>query len=125
MRRGGNRRTLRNRCRRDPRFFPLRNRLQHIPGTGNVRKVNFRLDFFFAARRARRAFSGRSGTLCRAQVYAYFLCFVFFQGTGVRLLLSHADQGKRVENGFALDFQFSGKIVDANLTHPAFRFSAL
>ena len=34
-------------------FFALRNRLQHIPGTGNVRQINFGLDFFFAAKRAR------------------------------------------------------------------------
>jgi hypothetical protein len=43
----------------------------------------------------------------------------------VRLLLDHSDKRKRIENGFALDFQFPGKIVDANLTHPAFRFSVL
>jgi len=43
----------------------------------------------------------------------------------VRLLFCYSDERKRVENGFALDFQLSGKIVDSNLTHPAFRFSAL
>jgi hypothetical protein len=50
---------------------------------------------------------------------------MLFQGTGVRLLLGHSNQRQRVENGFTLDFQFSGKIVDSNLTHPAFRFSVL
>jgi hypothetical protein len=42
----------------------------------------------------------------------------------VGFLFRHSDQRKRIKNGFALDFQLSGKIVDANLTHPAFRFSA-
>jgi hypothetical protein len=58
-------------------------------------------------------------------VRPYFLRFVFFQRTGVRLLLRHPNQRQRVENSFALDFQLSGKIVDSNLTHPAFHFSAL
>jgi hypothetical protein len=39
--------------------------------------------------------------------------------------LGYADVRQCVENGFAFDFQFPGKIVDSNLTHPAFRFSAL
>jgi hypothetical protein len=43
----------------------------------------------------------------------------------VRLFLGYSDERKRIENGFAFDFQFSGKIVNANLTHPAFRLSAL
>src|SRR5689334_6361416 len=43
----------------------------------------------------------------------------------MRLLLRHSDKRQRVENGLALDFQFSREIVDSNLTHPAFRFPAL
>jgi hypothetical protein len=50
---------------------------------------------------------------------------MLFQRTGVRLLLGHSDQRQCIEDGFTLDFQFSGKIVDSNLTHPAFRFSVL
>jgi len=113
------------RCRRHS-FLALRNRLQHIPGTGNVGKINFCLDFLFAAKRARTRLARRGQTFRRGtEIYAYFLRFVLFQRTGVRLFLRHSDQRKRVENGFALHFQLSGKIVDSNLTHPAFRFSAL
>src|SRR5581483_8102515 len=43
----------------------------------------------------------------------------------MRLLLRHSDKRQRVENGLALDFQFSREIVDSNLTHPAFLFPAL
>jgi hypothetical protein len=50
---------------------------------------------------------------------------MIFQGTGVGFLLGDADQRKRVENGFAFDFQLSGKVVDANFTHPAFHLSVL
>jgi hypothetical protein len=111
-----------HRCRRRS-FLALRNRLQHIPGTGNVGKINFCLDFFFAAKRARTRLARRGRTFRRGtEIYAYFLRFVLFQRTGVRLLLCHSDQRKRVENSFALDFQLSGKIVDSNLTHPAFSF---
>jgi hypothetical protein len=38
----------------------------------------------------------------------------------MRLFLSHPDLRQHVENGFALDFQLSGEIVDSNLAHPAF-----
>jgi hypothetical protein len=36
------------------------------------------------------------------------------------LLLRHPDERKRVENGFAFNFQLPGEIVDSNLAHPAF-----
>jgi len=43
----------------------------------------------------------------------------------MRLLFGHPDMRKRVKDGPAFDFQFSGEIVDSNLTHPAFLFPAL
>jgi hypothetical protein len=99
----------RHRTRRHHSFLPLRNRLQHIPRTGNVRQVNFGLDFFFAAKSARTGLASRGRTFRRgAEVLAYFLRFVFFQRTGVRLLLRHSHQRKRIQNSFALDFQLSG-----------------
>ena len=102
------------------RFFLLRDCLENISGPGDVRQIDLGLDFFFAARRA-----GGSGgrRLCfagGAEVAAYFFCFVLFQRTGMRLLLSHPDHRQHVENGFALDFQLPGEIVDSNLAHPAF-----
>jgi hypothetical protein len=95
--------------RRCPSFFLLRNRSQHIPGTGNVRQINLCFDFFFAARPARTRLASRRRTFCRgADVHTYFLRFVLFQRTGVRLLLGHPYQRKRIQNSFALDFQLSG-----------------
>jgi hypothetical protein len=90
-----------------------------------VRQVDLGLDFFFAAQRA-----GGAYRLClplgrAAEMNAHFFRFVLFERTGMRLLLGHSHQRKRIENGFAFDFQFSGKIVDSNLTHPAFLFPAL
>jgi hypothetical protein len=38
----------------------------------------------------------------------------------MRFLLRHPDDSKCIEDGFALNFQFPGEIVDSNLTHPAF-----
>jgi len=38
--------------------------------------------------------------------------------TGVSLLLGNAHLNEHIEDGFALDFQFSGQIVDSNLAHP-------
>src|SRR5215469_3795330 len=53
-------------------------------------------------------------------VGTHFFRFVILDGTGVGLLLSHPDLRQRVKNGLALYFQFSGEIVNSNLTHPAF-----
>jgi len=90
-----------------------------------VRQINLGLDFFFAASRAGRPASRRMAFRRTAEVGSHLLRFVVFQRTGMCLFFSHSDLRQHVENGFALDFQFSCKIVDSNLTHPAFRFSVL
>jgi hypothetical protein len=59
-----------------------------------------------------------AGTLSGGpEVLANLFGFMFFQGTGMRFLLGDPDIGQYIENGFALDFQLSGQIVDSNLTH--------
>jgi hypothetical protein len=91
-----------------------------------VRQIDFGFYFFFAASPARTGLTCRGRTVRRgADVDPYLLRFVLFQRTGVRLLFSHSYQRKCIEDGFALNFQLPGKIVDSNLTHPAFRSSAL
>jgi hypothetical protein len=90
-----------------------------------MRQINLGFDFFLAARRTR---SSRRGTLrfSRASdIGPHFFCFMLLQRTRMRLLLGHSDMWQRIENRFALDFQFPGEIVDSNLTHPAFLFPAL
>jgi hypothetical protein len=37
-----------------------------------------------------------------------FFGLVLFERAGMRLLLSDADFGQHIEDGFAFDFQFSG-----------------
>ena len=115
------------RCRARRRcdcFFLLRNCFEHISGAGNVRQINFGLDFFFAAKWTRGFGSRRLRFGRAANVGPHFYRFVLLDRTGVRLFLRHPDEHQRVENGFALNFQLSGEIVDSNLAHPAFlRFS--
>jgi hypothetical protein len=115
------------RCRRRRySFLALRDRSQHISRARNIRQINFCFDFILAAEPARAQLAGLRRTFCRGtEVDTNFFRFVLFQRTRVRFLFCNSDQRKRVENSFALHFQLSGKIVDANLTHPAFRFSAL
>jgi hypothetical protein len=85
------RRCRTRRGRRRDSFFPLRNRLQHIPGTGNVRQIDFGFDFFFAAKPATARLASLGRTFRRgADVHPHFLRFVLFQRTGVRLLLRHS-----------------------------------
>jgi hypothetical protein len=85
-----------------------------------MRQINLGFDFFFAAQRARRLGRRRLSFGRAADVQAHFFRFMLFERTGMRLLFRHPDDWQRVENGFALIFQFPGEIVDSNLTHPAF-----
>jgi hypothetical protein len=85
-----------------------------------VRQINLGFNFLFAAQRARRPARCRWCIGGAADVGAYFFGFMVLERTGMRLLFGDADDGQYVENGFALDFQFPGEIVDSNLTHPAF-----
>ena len=87
-----------------------------------MRQVNLGLDFFFAAQRSRGLPSVRMSIRGAADVRSHFLRFMVLDRTGVRLLFGHSNKRERVENGLALNFQFSGEIVDSNLTHPAFLF---
>jgi hypothetical protein len=103
------RRRWTRRCGRRRSFLLLRNCSQHIPRTGNVRQVNLGFDFFFAAKRAGTRLASRRRTFRGGtDIHTYFLRFMLFQRTGVRLLLGHPHQRKRIQNSFALDFQLSG-----------------
>jgi len=107
------------RRRRNPLFL-LRDRSQHISWPGDLRQIDLGLDFFFAAHRARGLRSRRRRFRRTADVDPHFIRFVILDGTGMGLLLRHPDGSKRIENGFAFNFQFPGEIVDSNLAHPAF-----
>jgi hypothetical protein len=81
------------RTRRGGNFFALRDGFQHVSGPGDVRQINFGLDFLFAANPTRRGFSRLRRTFARgADVDAYFFRFVLFQRAGVRFLLGHPNQ---------------------------------
>ena len=103
------------------RRFPLvQYGFEHVSRMGDVRQVDLGFDFFFAAQRA-----GWLGPVSRrfgqaAEVGPHLFRFMLFERTGMGLLLGHSDERQHVENGLALDFQFSGEIVDSNLAHPAF-----
>ncbi len=43
------------------------------------------------------------------------LGFVDLDGAGVRLFLCDTDLDQNVENGFALNLEFSGQVIDSNL----------
>lgn len=51
---------------------------------------------------------------------AYAFGFVSLERTGMGLLFGNADFGQYIQNGLALNFQFSCEIVDSNLTHPSY-----
>jgi hypothetical protein len=92
---------------------PLSNGFQHIPGLGNVRQVNLRLEFVGRRRGCARATAAAGRLLGKILLNA--LGFIYFDGTGVRFLLGDADLDKNVEDRLALDLKFSGQIIDTNL----------
>jgi hypothetical protein len=103
----------------------LANRVQNIARPGNIREVDLGL-YLIAIDAAGTRLLRRSLRFTRgAKVCAQLLRFVFFHGTGVRLLLRDAYFRKCVENRFAFNFQLPGQIVDSNLAHPPFLSSGL
>jgi len=68
---------------------------------------------------------GRSSTAApTTEVVAHLFSLVGLDRTGVRLRLRDANRSQSVQNGSALDFQLSCKIVDSNFTHPSLFISS-
>jgi hypothetical protein len=86
----------------------LAQQIQNVAGLGDVRKINFGLDFAAGLGPRRALRPGRMSFASFAKLRAHFFRFVFFQRTGVRLLLGDSDFGKHIEDRLAFDFQFSG-----------------
>jgi hypothetical protein len=68
---------------------------------------------------------GGGGTCAALEVAAHLLGFIFFDGAGVRLFLGDADRFQSIQDGVALLFEFSCKIVDSNFAHCSFFMPAL
>ena len=96
------------RCRRCHRAFLLCNGFEHISRPGDVRKIDFGFDLFFAAGRPGGLRGGALRFGVGAEVGSYSFCFVFFQRTGMGLLLGHPDCLQYIEDSLALNFQFPG-----------------
>ncbi len=106
--------------RRGRRLLLADDGLQDIAGLGYMRKIDLGLDFIWLDAAGAGAFAGHLRFTGRAEMCAYLCCFVFFDGTGMCLLLSHPHRNQCVENGLAFDFQLSSQIVDSNLAHPPY-----
>ena len=83
-------------------IFPLLDCLEHITRLRNSRPVDFLL-------RLTAVRPGRTGAILPVtlKVLAHPFCFIFFQRTGVGLLLGHADVCQGIEDRPALHFQLA------------------
>ena len=81
-------------------FFFLQDSLEHVAGFGDVRKVYFGLGRSIGPR-------GGCAGFAALKVGAHTLSLIFFQRTGVGLLLSNTYSFENIKNGSALDFQFT------------------
>src|ERR1019366_3905516 len=100
-------------------FLLLRDGAQHVARPRNMREIDLGFDFVFGVSGggARRPCRTRAGLGAGAKMLADEFSFVFLQRTRVRLLLGDTHRGQHVKNLLALDFQFTGQIIDSNL-HP-------
>jgi hypothetical protein len=89
-----------------------------------VGQVDLGLDLVAFRARWTGSLRGRLRVTASLEVGAYLDRLMLFDGTGMRLLLGDPHQRQDIEDRFALDFQFSGQIVDSNLTHPPSASSA-
>jgi len=108
-------------CRWSARWCAARLLLPHlrsfdngprVPELRDVRKVNCRLGLH--CRLAR----GAAAAL-PAEIGTYLFGLIGLDRTGVRLRLRDANRRQSIQNGSALDFQLSCKIVDSNFAHPS------
>jgi hypothetical protein len=73
-----------------------------------VRQINLGFDFFWSAMGGAGRFGCPVSIAGSFEVPANQFGFVLFNRTGMGFLLGDADCGQCIENGFALNFQFSG-----------------
>ena len=99
-------------------FFLLgQQRLHHIAGFGDVRKI-YLGHYGFRAVAARRCPCVRGALRFPRKVRTNLLSLVKLQRAGVRLARRNADSWKNVKNRPRLYFQLFREIVNSNLTHP-------
>ena len=96
---------------------------ENIAGTGDVREIDLGLDLIGFGTRGTRGLRRRLRLPAgAAKMSPHLLGFVFFKRAGMRFLLGDSDFEQHIEDRLALNFQFSGQIVDSNLAHPPFPF---
>lgn len=83
--------------------------VQHIARLGDMRQINLGLDFIPIRAAGARRFGGTSLRIAPAlEIGTDLDCLMFFNGTGMRLLLGDAHQWQYIENRFTFDFQLPG-----------------
>jgi hypothetical protein len=107
-----------SRFRRCSRCLLLKNRLQRVARFGDLREVEFWLrPVFRTATLGSRPRRPISATMAKMRLH--LLRFFYADRTGVSFLFSYTDLRENVQNGLALDLQFSRQIIDSNLIyHP-------
>jgi len=99
-------------------FLLLPDGAQDIARMGDVRQIDLCFDFVFRmSGSAGWPCGSRSGLAAGTEEFADEFGFVLLERAGMRFLFGNADLGQHVKNGFALDLQLTGQIIDSNL-HP-------
>jgi hypothetical protein len=88
-------------------------RLYRVARLRNVGQIERRLGL--RRRLARRA----AAAALTAEVGTHLFGLIGLDRTGVRLRFGDANRRQSIQNGLALDFQLSCKIVDSNFAHPS------
>lgn len=84
-----------------------------------MRKIDLGLDSFrLSAARTGGLPCGAVAIAAALKMDANLLGFIFFERTGVCLLLGDTDFFQHIEDRFTFNFQLPGQVVNSNLTHP-------
>ena len=95
------------------RLLARQDRLHRVARLGDVGQIEGRLGLHLRLGR------GTAAAALATQVVPYLFGLIGLDRAGVRLRLGDANRRQSVQDGLALDFQLSCKIVDSNFAHPS------
>jgi hypothetical protein len=98
---------------------------QHISRLGDVGKIDLGLYSLGFSATGTGRLCGGVALASSTEMGADLLGLVFLKRAGVRFLLDNANFLQNIEDRLTFDFQFSGQVVNSNLTHPPLVSSAL
>jgi hypothetical protein len=98
----------------------LAQEVENVTRLGDMREVDLGFDLIAFGAAGARSLAGGLRFTGLVEMSPHLVGFVVLERTGMSLLLRDTEISEHIQDCLALDFQFSGQIVDSNLAHPPF-----